>query len=138
MHKIIIIFSWILISRLCLLDQLKKSYMKLPIHSGANIHISIIRMMMLTVMNLHGIVKIFVMMKVISGFKKYSLPSTKVLGFVSWRVTSKSLGTGSAERSWGDVINNKIRKKIRSWKWRLWESEYCVYIWFYWRSKDRK
>ena len=35
--------------------------------------------------------------------QKYSLPSTKVLGFVAFRVTSKIIGTGSAERSWGDV-----------------------------------
>ena len=41
---------------------------------------------------------------------KYSLPSTKVLGFVACRVTSKILGIGSAERSWGDV------KKIKSGK----------------------
>ena len=32
-----------------------------------------------------------------------SLPSTKLLGFVACRVTSKILGIGSAERSWGDV-----------------------------------
>ena len=31
--------------------------------------------------------------------QKYSLPSTKVLGFVAWRVTSKILGMGSADRS---------------------------------------
>ena len=31
--------------------------------------------------------------------QKYSLPSTKVLGFVAFRVTSKTLGIGSAERS---------------------------------------
>ena len=34
---------------------------------------------------------------------KYSLPSTKVIGFVACRVTSQILGIGSAERSWGDV-----------------------------------
>ena len=35
--------------------------------------------------------------------QKYSLPCTKVLGFVARRFTSKFLGIGSAERSWGDV-----------------------------------
>ena len=35
--------------------------------------------------------------------KKYSLPPTKVIGFVACRVTSKILGIGSDERSWGDV-----------------------------------
>ena len=42
--------------------------------------------------------------------QNYSLPSTKVLGFVACRVTSKTLGIGSAERSWGDG------KKIKSGK----------------------
>ena len=35
--------------------------------------------------------------------QKYSLPSTKVLGFLACRLTSKILGIGSAERSRGDV-----------------------------------
>ena len=35
--------------------------------------------------------------------QKYSLPSTKVIGFVACRVTSKIRGIGSSERSWGDV-----------------------------------
>ena len=35
--------------------------------------------------------------------EKYSLPYTVVLGFVGCRVTSKCLGIGAAERSWGDV-----------------------------------
>ena len=33
--------------------------------------------------------------------QKYSLPCTKVLGFVACRVTSNVLGIGAAERSWG-------------------------------------
>ena len=41
---------------------------------------------------------------------KYSLPSTKVIGVVAWRVTYKVLGIGSAKRSWVDV------KKIKSGK----------------------
>ena len=40
--------------------------------------------------------------------QKYSLPCTKVLRFVSCRVTSKVLGIGAAERSWGDI------KRIKS------------------------
>ena len=35
--------------------------------------------------------------------EKYSLPYTNVLGFVACRTTSKNLGIGAAERSWGDV-----------------------------------
>ena len=35
--------------------------------------------------------------------QKYSLPCTKVIVFFACRVTSKVLGTGEAERSWGDV-----------------------------------
>ena len=31
--------------------------------------------------------------------KKYSLPCTKVIGFVAFRVTSKVLGIGAAEHS---------------------------------------
>ena len=33
---------------------------------------------------------------------KYSIPCTKVLDFFAFRVTSKVLGIGTAERSWGD------------------------------------
>ena len=43
--------------------------------------------------------------------QKYSLPSTKVLGFVACRVTSKILGIGYAERSWGDVKTIKSGKR---------------------------
>ena len=39
--------------------------------------------------------------------QKYSLPFTKVLGFVACRVTSKVLGIGAAERYWGDVKTTK-------------------------------
>ena len=42
--------------------------------------------------------------------QKYSLPCTKVLGFVACRVTSKVLGIGAAERSWGDVKTIKSGK----------------------------
>ena len=43
--------------------------------------------------------------------KKYSLPSTKVFGFLAFRVTSKIHGIGSAERSWGDVKIIKSGKR---------------------------
>ena len=43
--------------------------------------------------------------------QKYSLPSTKVLGFVACRVTSKIIGIGSAERSWDDVKTIKSGKR---------------------------
>lgn len=43
--------------------------------------------------------------------EKYSLPYTKVLGYVACRVTSKILGIGSAERAWGDVKHLKKDKR---------------------------
>ena len=43
--------------------------------------------------------------------QKYSLTSTKVLGFVACRVTSKIYWIGSAERSWGDVKTIKSGKR---------------------------
>ena len=42
--------------------------------------------------------------------QKYSPPCTKGRGFVACRFTSKVLGIGASERSWGDV------KKIKSGK----------------------
>ena len=48
--------------------------------------------------------------------QKYSLPCTKVLGFVAFRVTSKVICIGAAECSWGDVkiINYGERSAISS------------------------
>ena len=43
--------------------------------------------------------------------EKYSLPYTSVLGFVACRVTSKTLGIGACERSWGDVKTIKDGKR---------------------------
>lgn len=43
--------------------------------------------------------------------EKYSLPYTKVLGFVACRVTSKLGGIGPAERSWGAVKQIKDGKR---------------------------
>ena len=43
-------------------------------------------------------------------YQKHSLPSTKVLGFVACRVTSKILGIGYSDRSWGDVKTIKSGK----------------------------
>ena len=43
--------------------------------------------------------------------QKYPLPFTKVLGFFACRVTSKVLGIGAAERSWGDVKTIKFGKR---------------------------
>ena len=43
--------------------------------------------------------------------EKYSLPYTIVLSFVACRTTSKNLGIGSAERSWGDVKEIKSGKR---------------------------
>ena len=47
-------------------------------------------------------------------YQKYSLPSTKFLGVVACRVTSKIPGVGSVDRSWGDV------KKYSQAKYHLW------------------
>ena len=43
--------------------------------------------------------------------QKYSLPSTKVLGVVAFRLTSKILGMGYAERSWVDFKTIKSGKR---------------------------
>ena len=43
--------------------------------------------------------------------QKYFFPPIKLLGFVACRVTSKILGIGSAERSWGDVKTIKSGKR---------------------------
>ena len=43
--------------------------------------------------------------------EKYSLPYTKVLGYVACRVCSKLAGIGAAERSWGDVKHIKSGKR---------------------------
>mmetsp|Transcript_4135 Transcript_4135/g.9385 ORF Transcript_4135/g.9385 Transcript_4135/m.9385 type:complete len:331 (+) Transcript_4135:30-1022(+) len=43
--------------------------------------------------------------------EKYSLPYTKVLGYVACRTTSKILGIGAAERAWGDVKTLKTDKR---------------------------
>ena len=43
--------------------------------------------------------------------EKYSLPHTEVLGLVACRVTSKNLGIGAAERSWGGVKDIKFGKR---------------------------
>ncbi len=41
----------------------------------------------------------------------YSLPYTKVLGFVACRVKSKRLGIGSGERAWSEVKQIKDGKR---------------------------
>ena len=42
--------------------------------------------------------------------QKYSLPFTKVIGFVACRVTSKVIGIGVEERYWGDLKTIKSGK----------------------------
>ena len=70
-----------MLSKLCLLDQLKNSYMELLIRSEANIQISIKRMTPSTAMNLSGIVKILAMVTLIYGIKNnhYHPPKFLVL-----------------------------------------------------------
>ncbi len=46
--------------------------------------------------------------------EKYSLPHTKVLGFVVCRACSKSLGIGSAERNWGVTPSVSSRERDRT------------------------
>ena len=46
--------------------------------------------------------------------QKYSLYCTKVLGFAVCRVTSKVLGIGVAERSWGNINTIKYVKDLLS------------------------
>ena len=46
--------------------------------------------------------------------QKYSLSCTKVLGFAVCRVTSKVLGIGVAERSWGNINTIKYVKDLLS------------------------
>ena len=67
MHKINIIFRWAMLSKLCLLDNQKKSYMELLISSVVNILYSIIRMIYLTVIILSGTVNILLMVTFIYG-----------------------------------------------------------------------
>ena len=43
--------------------------------------------------------------------QKYSLPCTKVLGFVACRLTSKVLVIGPADISWGDIKTIKSGKR---------------------------
>ena len=43
--------------------------------------------------------------------QKYSLPCTKVIGFVACRFTSKFLGIGASESSWGDLKTIKYRRR---------------------------
>lgn len=46
-----------------------------------------------------------------SWHEKYSLPYTKVFGFVACRVCSKILGIGPCERVWGDTKSIKAGKR---------------------------
>ena len=68
-----------MLSKICLMDRLKKSYMELLIRSGGNIKISIKRMIPLTAINLSGIVKILVMVTVIYGTKNTNYHPPKFL-----------------------------------------------------------
>ena len=45
-----------------------------------------------------------------SWYQKYSLPCTKVIGFVAWRVKLKVIDIGAAESSWSDVKTIKPGK----------------------------
>ena len=70
-----------MLSKLCFLDQLKNSYMKLSIHSGVNVQISIKRMIALTEINLSVIVNILVMVTFIYGIKNTHYHPPKFLVF---------------------------------------------------------
>jgi len=57
--------------------------------------------------------------------QKHSLPHTKVMGLVACRVTSKTLGIGCAERSWGDTKSLKERKCSNLGSGRLEKQSVC-------------
>ena len=63
------------------MDQLKKIYMKLLIRFGVNIQSSIIRMILLTVMNLSRTLKILLMVIVIYGIRNNIYHPPKFLVF---------------------------------------------------------
>ena len=71
---------------------------------------SITRLGHMMPMNLYGKAKTLVMATSICGIKNIHFLFTKVLGFVACRVTSKVLGIGAAESSWGDVKTIKYGK----------------------------
>ena len=60
-------------------------------------------------------------------YQKYFLPSTKVLGFIAYRITSKMLGMGSVDCSWGDVKTVKS-VKILALGIDIYEKQSIVYI----------
>ena len=60
-------------------------------------------------------------------YQKYSLSSTKFLGFVACRVTTKILGTGYAENLWGDFKTIKLGK-ISDLGSDIYEKQSIVYI----------
>ena len=62
-------------------------------------------------MNLYGKAKTLVMATSIFGIKNIHFLSPRFLGFFAFRVTSKVLGIGAAERSWGDVKTIKYGKR---------------------------
>ena len=62
-------------------------------------------------MNLYVKAKTPVMETVICGIKNIHFLSPRFLLFLACRVTSKVLGIGAAERSWGDVKTIKYGKK---------------------------
>jgi hypothetical protein len=54
--------------------------------------------------------------------ERYSLKITMMLGYVACRVTSKVLGIGAAEISWGDVKQPKTDKRD------LWQKQRIVFF----------
>ena len=62
--------------------------------------------------NLYGKAKTSEMVTVICGIKNVHFLATNFLFFLAFRVTSKTLGIGAAEHSWGDVKTIKSRKYI--------------------------
>ena len=70
-----------MLSKLCFLDQHKKSYMELLIRSGVNIQFSIERIIPLTEMILSGIVKILLMVTVIYGIRNTHTHTPQFLVF---------------------------------------------------------
>ena len=84
--------------------------MKHLIRFGANIQNSIITIITFTAMNLYGAVKIFLTEIIICGIRNTLYRPPKSLGVVAYRVTSKIIGIGFAERSWGNFKTIKSGK----------------------------
>ena len=82
-------------------------------------------------MNLYGNSKTSEMVTVIYSIKNIHFLAPRFLVFFACRVTSKDLGIGAAECSWGEAKTIKSGENICYQKWCIIEKEYCLYICLY-------